>query len=78
VHVPDACDEAIRDLCRARTDAVRDQRRSRQQLKALLLRLGHHYTGKSSWTEAHLRYLRELELSQQDQPPLARARVAAR
>ena len=63
VHVPDARDEAIRDLCRARTDAVRDQRRSRQQLKALLLRLGHHYTGKSSWTGAHLRYLRELELS---------------
>jgi len=24
VHVPDARDEAIRDLCRARTDAVRD------------------------------------------------------
>lgn len=63
VHVPDARDEAIRDLCRARTDAVRDQRRSRQQLKALLLRLGYHYTGKSSWTEAHLRYLRELEMS---------------
>jgi transposase len=63
VHVPDARDEAIRDLCRARTDAVRDQRRSRQQLKALLLRLGYRYTGKSSWTEAHLRYLRELEMS---------------
>ena len=63
VHVPDARDEAIRDLCRARTDAVRDQRRSRQQLKALLLRLGYHYTGKSSWTQAHLRYLRELELT---------------
>jgi transposase len=63
VHVPDARDEAIRDLCRARTDAVRDQRRSRQQLKALLLRLGYHYTGKSSWSEAHLRYLRELKLT---------------
>jgi transposase len=63
VHVPEACDEAIRDLCRARTDAVRDQRRSRQQLKALLLRLGYHYTGKSSWSEAHLHYLRELELT---------------
>jgi transposase len=63
VHVPDARDEAIRDLCRARTDAVRDLRRGRQQLKALLLRLGYHYTGKSSWTQAHLRYLRELELS---------------
>lgn len=34
-----------------------------QQLKALLLRQGYHYTGKSSWGEAHLRYLRELELS---------------
>lgn len=63
VHVPDARDEAIRDLCRARTDAVRDQRRSRQQLKALLLRLGYHYTGRSSWTQAHLRYLRELEMA---------------
>jgi transposase len=63
VHVPDARDEAIRDLCRARTDAVRDQRRSRQQLKALLLRLGYHYSGKSSWSEAHLRYLRELKLA---------------
>jgi transposase len=63
VHVPDARDEAIRDLCRARTDGVRDQRRSRQQLKALLLRLGYHYTGKSSWTDAHLRYLRELKLA---------------
>jgi transposase len=63
IHVPDARDEAIRDLCRARTDAVRDQRRSRQQLKALLLRLGYHYTGRSSWSEAHLRYLRELEMA---------------
>jgi transposase len=63
VHVPDARDEAMRDLCRARTDAVRDQRRSRQQLKALLLRLGYHYSGKNSWTQAHLRYLRELEMA---------------
>jgi transposase len=62
VYVPDARDEALRDLCRARTDAVRDQRRSRQQLKALLLRLGYHYSGRSSWSEAHLRYLRELEM----------------
>ena len=35
VHVPDAVDEAMRDLCRARTDAVQDLRRSRSQLKAL-------------------------------------------
>jgi transposase len=32
----------------------------RQQLKAFLLRNGYRYSGKSSWTQAHLRYLREL------------------
>lgn len=62
VHVPDAADEAMRDLCRARTDAVQDQRRGRAQLKAFLLRNGYRYTGKSAWTEAHRRYLRELVL----------------
>ena len=62
VHVPDASDEAMRDLCRARTDAVQDLRRGRAQLKAFLLRNGYRYTGKSAWTGAHLRYLRELVL----------------
>jgi transposase len=62
VYVPQASDEAMRDLCRARTDAVQDLRRSRAQLKAFLLRNGYRYTGKSSWTEAHRRYLREIVL----------------
>lgn len=62
VHVPDVNDEAMRDLCRARTDAVQDLRRSRAQLKAFLLRNGYRYTGKSAWTEAHRSYLRELVL----------------
>lgn len=62
VHVPDADDEAMRDLCRARSDAVRDQRRARQQLCAFLLRAGHRYSGKSHWTAAHMRYLRELQM----------------
>ena len=60
VYVPEATDEAIRDLCRARTDAVDDHRRARVRLKAFLLRHGFHYTGKSTWTPAHMRYLREL------------------
>ena len=63
VHVPDASDEAMRDLCRARTDAVQNLRRGRAQLKAFLLRNGYRYTGKSAWSEAHLRYLRELVLA---------------
>ena len=62
VHVPDERDEAIRDLCRARTDAVQDQRSGRHQLKAFLLRNGYRYGEKTSWSAAHMRYLRELIL----------------
>lgn len=62
VYVPDATDEAIRDLCRARTDAVDDRTRARHRLKAFLLRHGFRYTAKTTWTPAHMRYLRELVL----------------
>jgi hypothetical protein len=37
-------------------------RRSRYRLKALLLRHGYRYHGKSAWSQAHMRYLRELVL----------------
>jgi len=50
VHVPDSVDEAIRDLCRARTDAVDDLRRAKTRLLAMLRRLGYHYEGKTHWT----------------------------
>jgi transposase len=62
IYIPEPTDEAIRDLCRARSDAVDDRRRSRHRLKAFLLRHGYHYQGKSAWTQAHERYLRELVL----------------
>jgi len=62
IHVPDEKDEAIRDLSRGRSDAVKDLRRCRQQLKAFLLRHGYKYSGKSSWNEAHFRSLREIVL----------------
>jgi transposase len=57
VVMPDARDEAIRDLSRTREDACRARLRARQQLKAMLLRHGHAYQGKSSWTAAHERHL---------------------
>lgn len=63
VRVPDGVDEAVRDLVRAREDAVREQRNGRHRLKALLLRNGIPYTGKSSWTAAHLRWLAKVSLS---------------
>jgi transposase len=62
VRVPDAGDEALRDLVRAREDAVREQRNARHRLKALLLRNGIAYSGKSNWSAAHLRWLATLKL----------------
>jgi transposase len=62
VRVPDAADEAVRDLVRARDDAVRECRNARHRLKALLLRNGINYAGKSAWTAAHLRWLATLKM----------------
>lgn len=62
VFVPDETDEAIRDLCRARVDAIDDRRRAKTRLLALLRRLGFNYSGKTTWTDAHRRYLRALSL----------------
>jgi transposase len=62
VYIPESTDEAIRDLCRARTDAVDDLRRCRHRLKGFLLRHGFRYHGKANWSQPHMRYLRELVL----------------
>jgi transposase len=62
VTVPDERDEALRDLTRAREDAVEARHRARQQLKALLLRHGVRYSGKSAWSGAHERWLARVKL----------------
>ena len=67
IHVPDQEDEAIRDLVRARTCGMTDQRQARNRLKGFLLRLGFRYTGKSSWNDAHKRYLSKLIMPQPPQ-----------
>lgn len=63
IHIPDAADEAIRDVCRARTDASEALSRAKQQLQMFLLRNGSRYTGKSCWSQAHMNYLRKLSLA---------------
>lgn len=67
IRVPDQEDEAIRDLVRARYAAVDDLRKARHRLKGFLLRLGFRYTGKSSWNDAHKRYLSKLVMPQPPQ-----------
>lgn len=57
VYVPNAQDEAIRDLSRAREDAVLVLKSARQRLKSFLLRLNIRYQGTANWSETHLRWL---------------------
>jgi transposase len=63
VWVPDAGHEAIRDLVRARLDAVHALRRARQQLSGFLLRQGCRY-GRPAWTKLHRRWLAGLKFEQ--------------
>jgi transposase len=60
VWVPDAGHEAMRDLVRARLDAVHALRRARQQLSGFLLRQGLHYC-RPAWTKLHRRWLAGLK-----------------
>ena len=62
IHIPDPRDEAIRDLCRARTDSRQDLQAARFRLKAFLLRNGYKYPLKTAWTNRHMDYLRALTL----------------
>jgi len=53
VRVPAPAEEAVRDLCRARTDMVIDRTRARQRLDKFLLRHGRVWRESSNWTHTH-------------------------
>jgi transposase len=57
IYVPTVDDEALRDLSRAREDAVHDLKRSKVRLKAFLLRQDIRDEGRANWNAAHLRWL---------------------
>jgi transposase len=60
VDVPTVEDEAIRDLARAREDAIRDRTAAKNRLKAFLLRQDMRYEGRATWGPAHRRWLAEV------------------
>ena len=59
VWVPDGETEAMRDLTRCREDVKYAQTKARQRLHSFLLRHARRYSGRSSWTRMHLRWLSE-------------------
>jgi transposase len=62
VYVPDARDEAMRDLTRAREDAVAAARKSKQRLNAFLLRNGLTFTGRTKWSRAYFNWLSDIAM----------------
>ncbi|HSF32086.1 MAG TPA: IS110 family transposase [Candidatus Tectomicrobia bacterium] len=68
VYVPKVEDEAIRDLTRAREDALSDLKDAKFRLKAFLLRQDIRYVGRANWGPAHLRWLAEVGCPTPAQP----------
>lgn len=62
VYVPDVNDEAMRDLNRAREDAVIVAKKAKQRLKAFLLRNRIVFTGKSKWSKAYFNWLADIAM----------------
>ena len=62
IYVPEAEDEAVRDLSRAREAACHDLKRAKHQLKSFLLRNFINYAGSNNWGPKHRRWLAELML----------------
>ena len=62
IYVPEAEDEAIRDLSRARETAMKDLKDAKFQLKGLFLRNNIKCDVKDNWSNQHLRWLTELVL----------------
>ncbi len=67
IYVPEAEDEAIRDLSRARETAMKDLKDAKFQLKGLFLRNNIKCTVKDNWSNQHLRWLTELILPHHSQ-----------
>ncbi len=63
VFVPNEQDEAMRDLTRAREDAVIATKKAKQRLKAFLLRNRLIFNGGSKWTKAFFRWLSDIAMS---------------
>ncbi len=66
VWVPSQAHEALRDLVRAREDAVEDRLRMRNRISKLLLRMDIHPPThmKKSWTLSYMQWLTSLQLGQ--------------
>ena len=61
VHIPMAKDEETKEYIRMRDDHKLALKKVKQQILAFCLRHNYRYPGGNTWTQAHLRWLKELK-----------------
>lgn len=61
VHIPTAQDEQVKEYIRMRSDHKLALKKIKQQISSFCLRHNLRYDGRSSWTAAHLRWLKALK-----------------
>ncbi|MGH9096945.1 MAG: IS110 family transposase, partial [Acidimicrobiales bacterium] len=64
IRIPAPVEEAVRDLCRTRSDMVEDLTRARNRLTKFLLRHSRVWRGGSNWTVKHEGWLTALRFEQ--------------
>jgi len=60
IVIPGVKQESLRDLVRAREDAMEDQQRARHRLNRFLLRRGMKYRTGKAWTGGHLKWIKAI------------------
>lgn len=72
VYVPDDTDNQVKEYIRMRDDQKTALKKIKQQVLAFVLRQGKRFEGgKTYWTKAHMKWLRELELAKLDKETLS-------
>jgi len=69
IAIPGPEQESLRDLVRAREDAMEDQQRCRHRLSRFLLRRGIRFTAAKAWSRPHMKWMSEIRLDD----PMAQA-----
>jgi transposase len=64
IAIPGIKQENLRDLLRAREDAMEDQQRARHRLNRFLVRHGLRYWSGKRWTAGHLKWIKEIRFDE--------------
>lgn len=77
IVIPQKEQESLRDLMRAREDALEDQQRARHRLARFLMRRGWRYREGKNWSQGHLRWMKSIRFDDdRDQMVLDEYRLA--